>query len=296
MEQVQEGTVGVAGGETWYRVTGDPGSGTPLVVLHGGPGSTHEYLLTLAALAGDRRAVVHYDQVGNGRSSHFPGRGAEFWTVQLFLDELDAILDALGISGAYHLLGQSWGGMLAAEHAVRRPAGLRSLVLADSPASIPTWVAEADRLRKELPPEVQRVLDEHEEAGTFDSAAYAAASQVYYDRHVCRIVPNPPEVAASFSAIETDPTVYHAMWGPTEFHCTGTLGSWDITERLPAIEVPTLVVSGRYDEATPLVVSPLLQHIPDVRGVVFENSSHLPHVEEAERYLRVVGAFLDEHD
>ncbi|MST34886.1 proline iminopeptidase-family hydrolase, partial [Acidimicrobiaceae bacterium USS-CC1] len=186
MERVQDGTVGVAGGETWYRVTGDPGSGTPLVVLHGGPGSTHEYLLTLAALAGDRRAVVHYDQLGNGRSSHFPGRGAEFWTVQLFLDELDAILDALGISGAYHLLGQSWGGMLAAEHAVRRPAGLRSLVLADSPASIPTWVAEADRLRKELPPEVQRVLDEHERAGTFDSAAYATASQVYYDRHVCR--------------------------------------------------------------------------------------------------------------
>ncbi|MHB1929711.1 MAG: alpha/beta hydrolase family protein, partial [Acidimicrobiales bacterium] len=182
-----------------------------------------------------------------------------------------------------------------AEHAARRPAGLRSLVLADSPACIQTWVSEAERLRKELPPEVQETLAAHEAAGTIDSAEYADASRAFYDRHVCRIVPNPPEVAASLGAIEADPTVYRTMWGPTEFLCTGTLRTWDVTDRLSGIAAPTLVVSGRHDEATPLVVAPLSEHIPDSRWVVFEESSHMPHVEETERYLQVVGDFLDAH-
>lgn len=293
---VREGTVGVADGETWYRVTGRLGAGVPLVAVHGGPGATHDYLLTLAALADGGRPVVHYDQLGNGRSSRFPGRGADFWTVELFLGELEAVLGAVGIAGGYHLLGQSWGGMLAAEHATRRPPGLKSLVVADSPASVATWVAEADRLRKELPPDVQAALDAHEADGTLDSPEYAAATRAYYDRHVCRVVPNPPEVAASFAAIDADPTVYHAMWGPTEFHCTGALRTWDITDRLPAIAVPTLVLSGRHDEATPLVVAPFLDHVPGSRGVVFEESSHMPHVEETDRCLRVLAAFLDTHD
>src|SRR6185369_13505709 len=97
---------------------------------------------------------------------HLPEKGADFWTVGLFLDELDNLLAHLGIAGRYHLLGQSWGGMLGAEHAVRRPAGLRSLVIANSPASIPVWVAEANRLRGDLPPDVQQTLLAHESAGT----------------------------------------------------------------------------------------------------------------------------------
>ncbi|HTI27072.1 MAG TPA: alpha/beta fold hydrolase, partial [Kutzneria sp.] len=133
--------------ETWYRITGELGSGgVPLVVLHGGPGCTHDYLLRLTSLAGDR-AVVHYDQLGNGRSTHLPDATPDFWTVELFLAELDNLVETLGIADRYALLGQSWGGMLAAEHAVRRPAGLRGLVIANSPASMQLWSAAADRLR-----------------------------------------------------------------------------------------------------------------------------------------------------
>ncbi|MHB8506233.1 MAG: alpha/beta fold hydrolase, partial [Acidimicrobiales bacterium] len=109
---VREGTVGSVAGETWYRVAGELGPAVPLVALHGGPGATHDYLLALSALAERGRPVVLYDQLGNGRSTHRPDRGADFWTVELFLDELDVVLAALGIDGAYHLLGQSWGGML----------------------------------------------------------------------------------------------------------------------------------------------------------------------------------------
>ncbi|HEY0501736.1 MAG TPA: alpha/beta fold hydrolase, partial [Kutzneria sp.] len=140
---VTEGRAKFGEHETWYRITGELGSGgVPLVVLHGGPGCTHDYLLRLTALAGDR-AVVHYDQLGSGRSTHLPESAPDFWTVELFLAELDNLLETLGIADRYALLGQSWGGMLAAEHAVRRPAGLRGLVIANSPASMHLWSAAA---------------------------------------------------------------------------------------------------------------------------------------------------------
>jgi L-proline amide hydrolase len=160
-----EGTIPFQGHETWYRVTGDLTSGlTPLVALHGGPGCTHDYLLRLTALADSGRAVVHYDQVGNGRSTHLRDAPADYWTPDLFVAELDNLLAALGIADRYTLLGQSWGGMLAAEHAVRQPAGLRGLVIADSPASMELWSAAAGELRAGLPPEVDAVLREHEAA------------------------------------------------------------------------------------------------------------------------------------
>jgi L-proline amide hydrolase len=283
--------------QTWYRTTGEiANGGTPLVVLHGGPGAAHNYTLSISGIARQGRPVVHYDQLGIGNSTHLPDKGADFWTVELFLDELDTVLAALGIDGGYHLLGQSWGGMLAAEHAVRRPAGLKSLTIANSPASMELWLAEANRLRGLLPPDVQATLLRHEADGTTDSDEYRQAEKVFNDRHVCRIVPNPPEVEATNAAILADPTVYHTMNGPTEFHVVGTLKGWTIIDRLDRIAAPTLLVSGRYDEATEAVVQPFADHIPDVRWTVFENSSHMPHVEEEEAYLRLVGAFLDAND
>jgi L-proline amide hydrolase len=296
-EPTSTGTVDFRGWQTWYRVTGDLRSAkTPLVVLHGGPGAAHNYILRVAGIAAEGRAVIHYDQLGIGNSTHLPDEGADFWTVQLFLDELDNLLGALGIAEGYHVLGQSWGGMLAAEHAVRRPAGLKALVISDSPASMELWVSEANRLRALLPPDLQQTMLEHEAAGTTDDPAYKAAEEVFYARHVCRVVPHPPEVAESFAAIEADPTVYHTMNGPNEFHVLGTLKDWTIIDRLDRISVPTLLISGRHDEATEATVQPYADNIPDVRWEIFENSSHMPHVEEEEAYLRLVGTFLGKHD
>ncbi|MGW4424382.1 proline iminopeptidase-family hydrolase [Streptosporangium sp. NPDC004631] len=282
---------------TWYRVTGDLNADrAPLVVLHGGPGAAHDYTLRMARLAERGRAVVHYDQLGVGLSTHLPDRGADFWTVRLFLDELDSLLGHLGITGGYHLLGQSWGGMLAAEHAVRRPGGLKGLVIADSPASMELWREECDRLRAGLPAEVERTLREHEAAGTTGSPEYRAAEKVFNARHVCTIVPNPPEVLASDAKTAEDPTVYHTMNGPTEFHVVGTLRNWSVVDRLHRVTAPTLLVSGRHDEATPRTVQPFADHIPDVRWQIFEHSSHMPHIEEEELFLQVVGSFLDSTD
>jgi len=294
---VTEGFVRREGVETWYRVTGDLASPRlPLVVVHGGPGCTHDYVDAFAGLASTGRAVIHYDQVGNGRSTHLRHQGADFWTVRFFLDELDALLAHLDIADRYALLGQSWGGMLGSEHAVRRPAGLKALVIANSPASMPLWIAAATELRARLPTDVQAALDRHEQAGTTGDPEYRAATQVFYDRHVCRVVPWPPEVARTFAAMDEDPTVYRTMNGPNEFHVIGTLKSWSIIDRLPQIAAPTLVFRGAYDEATAECVQPFIDRIPDVTSHVFENSSHMPHVEEKALCLATIESFLAHHD
>ncbi|MEV5098283.1 proline iminopeptidase-family hydrolase [Streptomyces rochei] len=280
--------------QTWYRVTGDLGSGRPaLVVVHGGPGSTHDYLLRIAELAEDGWPVVHYDQLGNGGSTHLPDKGPDFWTVQLFRDELANLLNGLGIAENYVLFGHSWGGLLSARHAAERPAGLRGLVIANSPASYPLWLREMKVLRAQLPPGTDETLRRHEEAGTTDSEEYREAVKVFYSRHVCRLRPWPREFMASFYEIANDPTVYETMNGPNEFHVIGTLKDWSVVEYCSAIQAPTLLISGRHDEATPETVRPYAEHIPDVRWELFEESSHQPHLEEPERFRDVLGRFLE---
>lgn len=297
LEPSSQGRVAFSEWETWYRVTGDLNSKkAPLVVAHGGPGCPHDYVLALSQLALRGRAVIHYDQVGCGNSTHLSEKGSDFWTVQLFLDELANLVERIGIADSYHLLGQSWGGMLGAEHAITQPEGLRSLVISNSPASIELWITEANRLRKGLPEDVQIVLDTHEANGTTEDPAYIEATQIFYDRHVCRVIPNPPEVARAMELLGADPLVYRTMYGPNEFFCTGTLREWSVVDRVASISVPTLLASGRYDEATPATIQPFFDSIPDVRWEVFEESSHMPFVEEPERYLAVVGDFLAEHD
>jgi L-proline amide hydrolase len=294
---VIEGFVPYGDYETWFRVTGDLDSEmTPLVVAHGGPGCSHDYLISLAEIARTGRPVIHYDQVGGGRSTLLPDKGADFWTVEFFLDELDNLLHAHGIADQYFLLGQSWGGMLAAEHAIRRPKGLQALVISNSPASMELWVSEAKLMRAALPPEVEAALDRHEAAGTTSDPEYLAAQQVYYDEHVCRVVPNPPEVLRITEFLEKDSTVYNTMNGPNEFFCIGTLRDWTVVDRVDQIIAPTLLLSGRHDEATPATVQPYFDRIPDVRWEIFEASSHMPFIEEPERYRDVVTSFLESFD
>ncbi|MFM9845411.1 MAG: proline iminopeptidase-family hydrolase [Dongiaceae bacterium] len=297
MLHVREGYAEFRGYMTWFRVTGDlKARKPPAVILHGGPGAAHDYTDGFKLLAAAGRAVVQYDQLGCGRSTHLREKPKDFWTVELFLDELENLLTTLGIARAYHVVGQSWGGMLGAEHGIRRPKGLRSLTIADSPPSMELWVKEANRLRQALPPGIQATLLKHEKDGTTDTAEYNAAVQVFNERHVCRVKPMPAEVARSFAQIGADPTVYHTMNGPSEFHVIGSLKNWNIIDKVGRINAPTLLISGRYDEATPAVVQPFADGIKNARWEIFENSSHMPHVEEQERCLSVIGDFLAEHD
>ena len=289
---MSEGRMSWNGQETWYRVVGDLDSGpTPVIICHGGPGAAHDYTEPIAELRRFGRGCVLYDQVGCGKSTHLADAPAEFWSPQLFKNELVELARHLGVADRYAVVGQSWGGMLAMEHALDHPEGLRAIVVADSPASIPLWVEEANRLREDLPPDVQETLTRHEADGTTDDPAYEEAVRAYYDRHLCRI-PWPDCVQRSFAQMAEDPTVYHTMNGPSEFHCVGSLKTWDITERLPEIDTPTLLVSGRYDEATPHIVEQIHSRIPGAQWELFEESSHMPHVEESDAFLARVEAFL----
>ena len=288
---VTEGRIPFHGHETWYRVVGDreePGK-LPVLTLHGGPGVPHDYLEPMEALAATGRRVIFYDQLGCGKSDqpHDPS----LWTVDLYVEEVGAIRRALGLDRV-HLIGQSWGGMLSMEYALTQPAGLASLTIESSPASMIQWVAEANRLRAELPPDIERTLVKHEADGTTDDPAYEDAMMVFYRRHVCRLDEWPECVMRSFDRLSENPEVYHTMNGPSEFHVTGTLKTWDITARLGEIRVPTLVLSGRYDEATPAINATVHHGIPGSESVIFERSAHMCHLEEPEAFLRTVDDFL----
>ena len=201
--------------KTHYWIVGDLKSGkTPVVILHGGPGATHHYVSIhdeLYKLHGI--PVILYDQIGNGDSTHLPEKmgDTDFWTVQLFIDELNNLLKHLGIDDAYDILGHSWGGMLAASFATRQPKGLRKLVLASAVARIQDWLEAANELRKTLPRDVQDTLTLHETAGTVDHPEYLAAADKYNEQFTCRVQPLPEGFVKDNEWMEKDKTVYLTM-------------------------------------------------------------------------------------
>ena len=293
MADAREGRIPFKGFETWYRVAGEgeePGK-LPLLTLHGGPGACSDYLEPFEGLAASGRRVIRYDQLGCGNSGIAAPHDPAMWTVELFVEEVEAVRDALGLDRV-HILGQSWGGMLAMEYALTQPQGVAGLIIESSPASMHLWVAEANRLREELPPDVQATLLEHEASGTTDSPGYESAMQVFYDRHVCRVKPTQGPFQRTIDCLGANPEVYHYMNGPSEFHVIGTLRDWDITGRLGEIRLPTLVLSGRHDEATPTIAQAVADGIPGARWELLENSSHTCHLEEQERTMQLIGGFL----
>src|SRR5512138_1127712 len=168
---VQEGTIPFHGYRTWYRIVGDRDQAgkSPLICLHGGPGMAHDYLEPLQVMAETGRRVIFYDQLGCGKSDH--PHDPSLWNVDLFVQEVDAVRKSLDLQ-EIHLLGQSWGGFLAQEYMLAKPKGVKSLILANSAASTQRWIDEANILRAKLPQETQRILQEHEDAGSLDHPDY----------------------------------------------------------------------------------------------------------------------------
>jgi proline-specific peptidase len=288
---IHEGFISFHGYRTWYRIVGDKEDEgkLPLLCLHGGPGMSHDYLEPLEAIAETGRRVIFYDQLGCGNSDH--PHDPALWKIKLFVEEVGAIRKALGLA-SIHLLGQSWGGFLAQEYMLTKPSGVKSLILADSAASTQRWIAEANLLRARLPAEVQEILKKHEESGTTDDPAYVSATDVYYRRHLCRLNPWPDCLNRTLEKLSQDPQVYNTMWGPSEFHCTGMLQNWNIENQLGKIHIPTLILSGEYDESTPAINEVLHRGIPDSEWVLFKKSSHTPHLEVTQKYLQVLTNFL----
>jgi proline iminopeptidase len=280
------GFIDAPGGPVWYEMMGG-GDGVPLVVLHGGPGGTSCSFQAMAPL-GDERAVIRYDQLGTGRSGR--PTDASLWNADRFVAELDALRDQLGLK-EIHLLGHSWGGSLAAYYYLQTGGkGVRSLILSSPLISTPKWIEDANLLRAQLPADVQAVLDENERAGTTDSAAYQAASQVFYDRHVSR-----GDAVENYQCPDApwNPAIYNQMWGPTEFYATGSLKDFDLTERLGEIRAPTLFIAGEFDEARPETVAGFAARVPGARFEMIPGVGHASYTRAPDLYRGIVRDFIE---
>ena len=283
-----EGYVEVEGGRVWYRRLGE-GDALPVLLLHGGPGAAHDYMLPLAERLSEHRPAIVYDQLGCGRADR--PDDTSLWTVDRSVTEVDQVRAALGLEHC-HLLGQSWGGWLAIDYMARGPVGVAGLVLASTSASIAQFVAGARRLIDALPEPHRTALQELGARGEYDHPDYRAAEQEFYRHHLCRMNPWPEALVRSSDQMEGN-QVYLTMNGPTEFDVIGRLRTWDRTPDLGRIDVPTLITCGRYDEITPACSETIAEGIPDARVVVFEESAHVAHLEEAEAYAGTVEEFLE---
>jgi proline iminopeptidase len=285
---ISEGFAAIAGNKIWYAVYGDLKLGnTPLIGLHGGPAWPHYSLLPLSELADKGIPVVLYDQLGSGKSDR--PDDPRLWTIEAYVNELDELREHLGLD-TVNLLGHSWGGTLAIEYVLKHPGNVEKLILNSPLIDTQLWISEADKLKDELPSDTARIMREHEKNGTTNDPEYEQAYKTFQQNFVCRIVPQPPEY--DLADAEWGKEVYQYMWGPSEAFATGTLKDYSAIEKLPAIKQQTLIISGKYDEATPAQMSILQKALPDAMWECFENSAHSALFEERSRYLNTVFSFL----
>ena len=284
-------------GETAYEIYGNLESGkVPLITLHGGPGFPHGYMRPLSLVLTDYGVpVVMYDQIGCGESTHFPDRMGDtaFWTPELFVAELDNLIQALNIK-TFDLLGQSWGGMLAAQYVTTmRPTGLRKLIISDSLASMKTWMKVANKLRAALPAHIQETLSRCEKEGNTQTPEYEAATYEYNKRHSCRLDPLPDELTEPLESLAKDPTVNMTMFGPSDFDVSGSLRPWSVEENLKNLTTETvpggiLLMNGYFDAAQDECMLPYFKEpSAKVKWVRFGLSSHCPQLEETESLFRL---------
>lgn len=284
---MHEGYVSVTGGKVWSGIVGADKPGTPLLVLHGGPGAPHDYLEPLAALAAER-PVIFYDQLGCGNSDK--PEDVSLWAIERFVAELGQVRDELKL-GKLHVLGQSWGSSLAVEYMLtRQPAGVVSLVLSGPLVSASRWIADQKAYLLELPEDAQDIVRRAEASGDFRSVQYQEAMMQYYRRHVCRLETWPECLNRTFEKLAY--AVYLHMWGPSEFSVTGTLKQYERVDALRTLTLPVLFTCGEYDEATPATTRHYQRHLPGSEIAVFGGASHSHHLEKTEEYLKTVREFL----
>jgi proline iminopeptidase/L-proline amide hydrolase len=285
----------VPGGRVYVRVNGRlDGPNLPVVMIHGGPGSTHAAFLNLLALSADR-AVVLYDQLDSGLSDH--PNDPKNWTVGRFTDEVDCVRRAVGVP-RWHVMGHSWGGTIALEYGARRPAELAGLVLASPLISTRSWIADANALRAGLPTDVQATLKKCDPPEQITSAC-EKATDVFY-AHYLRREPQPDGVSAykvAHPALQTNQQIYQAMWGSSEFVATGTLRNYDGEPRLAKLDGPrTLFIDGQYDEARPATLGTFAARVSGAAFAVVPNGGHVFYQDRPEEALGILRPWFREQD
>ncbi|MFK9093644.1 proline-specific peptidase family protein [Bacillus salipaludis] len=287
----EEGIIDVTGGRVCYQKFDENGGGTPVIVLHGGPGSSCYSLLGLKALAKDR-PVILYDQLGCGKSDR--PTDTILWRLNRFVEELAQIRQALNLDEV-HILGHSWGTTLAAAYCLTKPSGVKSVIFSSPCLSAPLWEQDQKRNLKKLPQDVQETIQRCEEDGTTDSEEFEAAIKIF-GKHFVNRLEKQPEWLEKKPAGYRNAEIYNIMWGPSEFTVLGNLKNFDCTSQLKEISCPTLYTCGHFDEATPETTKYYSSLTPHAKFHVFEKSAHMPYIEEPEEYVTIIGDFLQSND
>ena len=281
-----EGYAPVSGYKLYYKIFGAENSETVLC-LHGGPGMTHDYILSIADLAKDGYKVVFYDQLGCGKSD--VPKNLNLFTIERAVEDVEGFRREMKL-GKVHLFGSSYGGLLAIAYALQYQQNLKSLISASGIASSPNTIAGMEELKAQLPADVREVMQRYEDLGDYTNPEYLKAVDVFYKSYLCRLPDWPKEVTHSLEHVSLP--VYGTMNGPNEFTIVGNIRYWDVTNQLGKIRVPTLITAGKYDEVSPKEARSIHRGIKGSKLAIFQKSGHLAFWEEREKYMTVMRNFL----
>lgn len=292
--KINEGYMPFMGHHTYYRTVGERTDKAPLILLHGGPGSTHNYFEVLDRVAEeDGRMLVMYDQIGCG-NSYVDGR-PELWTVETWVNELIALRKHLGLDTC-HLLGQSWGGMLLLTYICGyEHSGVKSGILSSTLPASWLWGIEQARMIKELPEEYQEAIKTATETGDYSNDIYQRAEEEYMLRHAAG-KPDPDGPECLLRKKRTGRESYVVGWGPNEYTPMGTLKDYDVIDKLKDIKEPCLVINGGNDLCTPYIAKVMYDNIPNSRWELFRECRHMCFVEDNDHYVEVLKEWLNEKD
>lgn len=292
--KINEGYMPFMGYKTYYRTVGERTDKAPLILLHGGPGSTHNYFEVLDRVAEeDGRMLVMYDQIGCG-NSYVDGR-PELWKAETWVNELIALRKHLGLDTC-HLLGQSWGGMLLLTYICGyEHSGVKSGILSSTLPASWLWGIEQARMIKELPEEYQEAIKTATETGDYSSDIYQRAEEEYMLRHAAG-KPDPDGPECLLRKKRTGRESYVVGWGPNEYTPMGTLKDYDVIDKLKDIKEPCLVINGGNDLCTPYIAKIMYDNIPNSRWELFRECRHMCFVEDNDHYVEVLKEWLNEKD
>ena len=287
--KVVTGRMPFQGFETYYRIVGEKTDLAPLLLIHGGPGSTHNYFEVLDSLAEtSHRQIISYDQIGCGES-YVEGH-KELWSLRTWTAELIALLQWLHLDRV-HLLGQSWGGVLIKAYLIDcKPEGVESVILSSTLSSSALWSHEQQRLIAFMPVDEQKAIAEAVRTGNFEAPAYLKANEHYTALHADEITADSPECLRRKKRFGLES--YIEAWGPNEYTPTGTLKDFDYTARLHEIAQPTLVISGTNDECTPLIAKTMYDAIPHARWELLDGARHMTFIDQTDNYIRILTHWL----
>ncbi|MFQ5606194.1 MAG: proline iminopeptidase-family hydrolase [bacterium] len=276
-----------------YRVWTKRFGNSPMKVLllHGGPAATHEYMECFESFfpkAGIE--FYHYDQLGSYYSDK--PENDSLWTIARFVEEVEQVRQALGLNrDNFFLLGNSWGGLLAMEYALKYQRHLKGLIIANMTASFAKYEKYNARLRGQLRPTLIDTFNYYESRGDFQNPVYQdLVFKEYYTRHICRLPEWPEPVVRSFDHINQH--VYEYMQGPSEFVPGGILNGWTVWERLPELTVPTLTVGAQFDTMNPEDMAEMSRLVQNGRYLFCRNGSHLAMWDDQEVFMVGVIDFI----